>query len=306
MSNQHREQDLDLLVRISEMYYVQGINQREISEKLGLSRTAVSRLLQVAKDQGIVSISVHNPVQELNDLASALMGHFGLVDCRVTPSESEQDALLARLAYQGILVLSSILKSGDVIGLGLSTAVHKIAELMPNTSEYACLKVVPISGGIGVAQGPQINYTVQLMANKLRADYVCLNAPLFIDEPLIAAKLMEETSIRECTALWEELACALVGIGVVPQQAQGSSFETKPIAALCGWFFSEQGESVDGKSTTSISIKQLKDTPNVVAVAGGRHKAAAILSALRTGLLTHLVTDEEVARAILYLVGNKS
>jgi DNA-binding transcriptional regulator LsrR (DeoR family) len=39
--------------------------------------------------------------------------------------------------------------------------------------------------------------------------------------------------------------------------------------------------------------------PQVVAVAGGVRKARAILAALRSGLVTTLVTDDTVARTLL-------
>jgi len=63
LAHYNDEHDLDLLVRISEMYYIQDKTQKEISEALGLSRSGVSRLLAAAKRQGIVRISVVNPAE---------------------------------------------------------------------------------------------------------------------------------------------------------------------------------------------------------------------------------------------------
>jgi len=307
LANYNDEQDLDLLVRISEMYYIQDRTQKEISEVLGLSRSGVSRLLQAARNQGIVQITVKNPSEQLKQLAQKLTEKFGLVGCRVCPSEKNYDAGLLRLGYQASELLLDCLKPGDVLGLGLSTAVHKMVELLPSYAEYACLKIVPISGGTGVSSAPHINYTVQLAAQKLHADYVSLNVPLFIDEPTIVARLLEEESIKQCTSLWEQLSCAVVGIGVtnntVPDGLRLPSVPPEAVtaAAVCGRFFGEKGQIIEGKSTTSISVEQLRKTPAVMAVAGGRHKASAILSVLRAGFVTHLVTDADVARAILHL-----
>lgn len=308
LNSYNDERDLDLLVRIGEMYYIQGKTQKDISEALGLSRSGVSRLLQAARDQGIVHITVKNPSERLQKLGQGLSEAFGLTECIVCPSEEDHGAGQLRLAYQAAELLLSCLKPGDILGLGLSTAVHSMVELLPNSSEYPCLKVVPISGGTGEARGPHINYTVQLAAQKLRADYVSLNVPLFIDEPTIVARLLEEESVKQCTSLWSQLSCAVVGIGVTSNNTVPDGLRMPVLhphaataAAVCGWFFDEEGQPIKGKSTTSISIEQLQKTPAVMAVAGGRHKASAVLSVLRAGFITQLVTDEDVARRVLHL-----
>lgn len=308
------DRDLDLLARIGEMYYIQKRTQKEIAEILGLSRSAVSRLLQAARDQGVVQITVQNPTARLVELAENLKERFGLRECRVCPNETDYDALKSRLGYETSKVLLSCLESGDVFGIGPSSTVHRAVELLPQTADYVCLIIVPLSGGSSRAREPQINYTVQLAATRLNADYVSLNVPLYLDEPLIAAKLMEETAVKRCTELWEELACALVGIGAINVAEPGSgdvrhildpAVARRTTAAVCGWFFNEHGETVQGKSTTSINVSQLKKTPVVVAVAGGRGKSAAVLSVLRAGFVTHLITDEMVAKTILFMTQQK-
>jgi len=299
------EQDLDLLVRISEMYYIQGKAQKEISEALNLSRSGVSRLLNAARERDIVQFTVRNPSQRLLELGQAVTEEFGLVECLLSPVERTYDALQLRLAYQAAKCFLSLLESGDIVGVGFSSTVHKMVELLPNSSDYACMRFVPISGGTGVTRQPHINYTVQLAASKFSGDYVSLNVPLYIDEPTIVAKLFEEESIRQCTDLWDQLSCAVIGIGAtnraVPEGLRVPSPDLPTTAAVCGWFFDEHGKVVGDKTTAAISVKQLHDTPKVLAVAGGVHATAAILAVLRAGFVTHLVTDEEVARDLLYL-----
>ncbi len=305
MLHYNDEQDLDLLVRISEMYYIQGKPQKEISESLNLSRSGVSRLLNAARERNIVQFTVRNPSQRLLQLGQAVKEEFGLEECRLSPVERTYEALQLRLAYQAGECLLSFLSSGDIVGVGFSSTVHQMVELLPNSHDYACLTFVPISGGTGLTRRPHINYTVQLAASKFSADYVSLNVPLYIDEPTIVAKLFEEKSIKECTDLWGQLSCAVIGIGAtnrtVPEGLRIPSPETPTTAAVCGWFFDQDGQVVEDRSTAAISIQQLHKTPRVLAVAGGTHSTRAILAVLRAGFVTDLVTDEEVARDILHL-----
>ena len=51
----------DLLVRISELYYQQNLSQQDISKITGISRPTISRLLDEAKETGVVEIIVHMP-----------------------------------------------------------------------------------------------------------------------------------------------------------------------------------------------------------------------------------------------------
>ncbi|STV87748.1 putative SorC-family transcriptional regulator [Klebsiella michiganensis] len=65
---------LDQKVRAAWMYYIAGQNQSEIASQLGTSRPVVQRLIAAAKEEGIVSISLHHPVGELPRLCAAAAG----------------------------------------------------------------------------------------------------------------------------------------------------------------------------------------------------------------------------------------
>ncbi|MEA4884871.1 MAG: sugar-binding domain-containing protein [Clostridia bacterium] len=305
------EHDLSILVLISEMYYIHGRTQKDIADDLGLSRPAVSRLLQTARDQGIVNISIVDPSKRLKELEEELMLAFGLKGCRLCPSGEDCGILKARLGYRGAELLRASLQPGDVIGVGASSTVYEVIKALSETRDCPCLRVVPLSGGnLGIDGQPQINQVVHVAAQRLNAEFKYLNAPLYIGEPSIAESLMEDASIRQCTSLWDQLGCALIGVGngniadihdpyfMAALEAVGHS---RVAAAVCGWFLDADGHGIKGKSTTSVSPDQLKKARNVFAIAGGKAKARAILSVLRSEFVTHLVTDEDVARAVLFM-----
>ena len=49
---------LKLAIKAAEMYYLENGSQLQISKKMGVSRPTVSRLLQYAKDKGLVKIQI--------------------------------------------------------------------------------------------------------------------------------------------------------------------------------------------------------------------------------------------------------
>jgi DNA-binding transcriptional regulator LsrR (DeoR family) len=58
------------------------------------------------------------------------------------------------------------------------------------------------------------------------------------------------------------------------------------------------------RRTLSIPLEQLQRIPCVVAVAGGVHKAASLLGAVRTGVPHVLITDQLAAERLLSLVSD--
>ena len=306
------QHDDDILVLVSEMYYIQEKTQKDIADNLGLSRPAVSRLLQTARDRGIVSVSIVDPSERLKKLEAELTQAFGLKGCRLCPSGEDHAILRARLGYRGAELLMTNMEPGDVIGIGAGSTVYETVRALRESRDYPGLRIVPLSGGgLGIDGRPQINQVVHMAAHRLNAESVYLNAPLYIGEDSVARLLMEDASIRQCTGLWDQLGNALIGIGrgnIVDTQdpyfiaALEAVGQSRVAAAVCGWFVDREGNAIRGKNTTSVSFDQLKAARNVFAIAGGKRKARAILSALRGKFATHLVTDEDVAREVLFMI----
>lgn len=55
------KRSIDLLLRAARLYYVEGRSQREVAERLQLSRSAVSRIIIAAREQGIVEFRIEIP-----------------------------------------------------------------------------------------------------------------------------------------------------------------------------------------------------------------------------------------------------
>ena len=53
--------DISLLVEAARLYYEHDFSQQQIAQKLGVSRPGVSRLLNKAREQGIVRIEIRDP-----------------------------------------------------------------------------------------------------------------------------------------------------------------------------------------------------------------------------------------------------
>src|SRR5438552_15469213 len=75
----------DELAKVAQLYYLDDLSQQEIAERLGTTRSNVSRMLKAAKQAGLVEIRVVHPTQRDRELEAALKRRYRLQEARVAP-----------------------------------------------------------------------------------------------------------------------------------------------------------------------------------------------------------------------------
>jgi DNA-binding transcriptional regulator LsrR (DeoR family) len=162
------------------------------------------------------------------------------------------------------------------------------------------------------------NQLTRRIAERLGATPLFLHVPAVLDTPEMKDALMRDSAISATTARWASLDLAVVGIGGGPASHPGyrtvvdrmgdsvrqelASMDV--VGDLAGHFFRQHGAFVEepwGGRIIAIPIEDLKRVPKVVAIAAGAPKAAAILGALRTGVIHVLITDRPTGEAVLKL-----
>ena len=94
--------DIQLMVQVAKMYYLEGLTQEKIAQQLGISRSSISMILSAAREIGIVEISIKDPKKNVTDVADALSRRFGLKGCVVVPTAIESIHLITKVvASQG-------------------------------------------------------------------------------------------------------------------------------------------------------------------------------------------------------------
>jgi lsr operon transcriptional repressor len=141
-------------------------------------------------------------------------------------------------------------------------------------------------------------------------------APIHASSPALARALRDEPMIQQVLKHAAEVDQAVVGVGTPTADATISQMgyvteddlrllaEHDVVGDILGQFFDANGVVADislHDRRIGIELADLKKIPKVVGVAGGVHKAEAILGALRGGFLDVLVTNEITARRLLKL-----
>jgi lsr operon transcriptional repressor len=101
----------------------------------------------------------------------------------------------------------------------------------------------------------------------------------------------------------------IAGMGYLTADDSRGLHERGVVGDILGQFFDARGDVVDlpiHERRIGIELADLGRIPTVVGVAGGIHKAEAILGALHGGFLDVLVTNELTAIRLLELERSRS
>ncbi len=306
-----------LLVKVSKLYYEDGLSQEEILARLNLSRSKISRLLQQAREAGIIQISVLTPKHLFSDLETRLERQFGLQEALVVESHTEDSPVNIQrglgIAAAGYLERS--LNGFNTLGISWGATLNSmVAAVRPLTGFSG--KVLQIIGGLGRPEA-EVHATelCHRLARALHAQPVLLPAPGIVPTPQARDVLLADANVQRAVALFEKLDLAFVGIGAPTSDSVlmriGSILSADELALLrergavgdiALRFFDENGLPVKSeidRRVVGITLQQLKQAQRVIGVAGGPQKFQAIQAALRGNLLHVLITDSLTAEQLL-------
>lgn len=301
-------EDAELLVTAATMYYEHHASQKQIATSLGVSRPTVSRLLQRARDEGIVRIEII-PSNVDPALPNRLRDRLGLRDVHVAPGradEAEPGPVLAEPL--GRALDAAELTSGDVVIASWGRAVHSVSRHLRR--DHAGVTVAPAMGG-NASDRPwfQPNEIVRALAVGLGAQPCFFHAPALVS-PALYDSLRGDPEIRRIVELWDRAKVAVLGVGAWPKPdssyaAAGFPADDPALANaagdVAGWSFTTDGELVtyrDERRLLGVSPEQLRQIPFSICLAGSASKARAAIGAARAGLISVLVTDASTARAM--------
>jgi DNA-binding transcriptional regulator LsrR (DeoR family) len=309
--------DLRLLSKVSRLYYEQNLTQNEISERLHLSRSKISRLVQQAQEVGVVKITVHSPSGVHADLEDQLEKSFHLQEVVIadvanldSPNSVSRELGVAAASY-----FQSTVKDKDIIGLAWgSTLSAMVNALQPMDIKGA--HVVQMIGGLGMPES-EVHATslVRQMTLLLNSKLTLLNAPGIVDNVNMKDVILSANYMQAVIGLFSRINVAYVGIGAPTKDSvvmrDGAIMSNADLEVLLKngavgdivlRYFDKNGQPVANELDSrviGISLEQLKKIPRVVGVAGGHQKHAVVYAALKGGFIDVLITDEKTARYVL-------
>lgn len=301
------------LVEISRLYYEDGLTQAGIAKNLNISRPAVSKLLSEARIRGIVKIEIKSPFVSNESLQQELSHKFDLAGGLIVQTGAAESDLRQRMFIsQATQYVEKMIQKATNIGLSWGADTGSIFDEMstnPQDGQHHG-NVCPLMGSApNDIKWFQTNELTRIFSNKTGYTPHYLPAPAF---PVSRGNkhLFEQTNEYQIvSSLWEKLDLIIMGIGIypsVPDQATAARFgdklrEERAVGMLATFYYDRNGRLIESENDIVIRIplESLQKAPTSLAIGFGLEKVNTIIGALNTGLVTHLITDEETAQKIV-------
>lgn len=297
----------EFLARVARMYYILGMNQKEIAQQLGIGRSSVGRFLSEARKEGVVQIQIGYNANMLRNTDSehTLIDKYNLKDAVVVKR-------LPGNNFENIVVdyMNSILPFQGRVGLTGGHTLYQVGQHMHTCESRPDLKLVQLSGNAGNLPSTSV---IQSWSQALKAEPVYIHAPAFANDKETKEIFMQQMQIKKSFDEIKELDMLVVAIGTSDRQATILQLGTIPdltsdklrknsVGDISYHFFNEQGHfSMHDISDRLVgaSIEDLLTVPVRAAIAYGGNKIPAIKAALVGKLVNILLTDEDTAKELL-------
>ncbi|MBR0558054.1 sugar-binding transcriptional regulator [Ciceribacter sp. L1K23] len=307
-----------LRLRAAWLYYNEGMTQKDVADRLGISRSTVIRMLDEALKRAEVQIWISDDIGDCVELSLKLEKAFSLDEAVVVPTPEKQDAAALAKAVGLALgqFLTEVVSDDMTIGVGWGrTMTASLSGFRPPRRENC--KVVSLLGGIvAVHQTNPIDYTWRL-ASQLGAECYMFLAPLLVDSVATKRALIDQCGLKTIYDLAEELDLAIVSCGDIGPHSTSlsegfiSNRTLKELIAagcVCDTMFNfldAEGRAVDheiNERVMSVDLDTLRKARHIVIASGGAHRAIPIHATMKRIGCNTLITDEAAARELLRLV----
>ena len=310
-----RDGDELFLTTVAWLYYVEGLTQSEVADRIRATRIRVNKALGEARRRGLVRIEVVSASVMCLDLRARIKERFNLKDAMVAPSPSSPGT--AQMSVGAAL--------GHYLNtLFLDHKTNRLAVSWGETLAFASRAILPVNRpGLevismmgGLTSGTAINSfeITSSIAKALGARYSFLAAPVYAGSRETRDEILGIDVFRDVLAQILRVDAASVSAGDMTTRSllirDGLPEDIRvedligagAVGDILGVFLDADGHPIDhpiNGRAVGVSIEQLRRMTNVILGAGGVHKWPIITAALATGAFDVLVTDAATASVLL-------
>ncbi len=307
-NNQRKE----LTIRAAWLYHERGFNQQAVADRLGVSRSTVSRLLADAEREGIVRVIVTESLPEAARLAEGLIDWYGLEGATVElalegelPQDAAATAMARRLEHM-VAAGSTTIAAGWGRTLGKSTQTAR-------SMHTSGITLVDAFGHTTTADiAPAVEVTDNL-GMKFGAKVMHIPSPGFAPSAEVAANFYESEPVATALDRARGADMVMVAVGVVgpesllvtagylSNESMDRIIAAGAVGEVFGLYYDANGNAVEPEALhpISLTLDDLRNCHRVIAAAGGTEKTAAVKGAIAAGIIDELASDDSLARALL-------
>lgn len=322
----------DLLVQryqiLRQVSHEHPIGRRALAARLGLSERVLRSQVDFLKKSGLLDFSSSGmsvtdegadilkeladyvrKLQDISFLEKALSDTLKIGKVVILPGDSDQEDVVKReIGRTAAHILSKLLSDGKRHIVAVSGGTTMAAMAANITGSQPDTVVVPARGGLGDNVELQANTIATVLAQKLGASYRQLYVPDSVSEDILNSILKEDIGVRAVVDIIKQADILVHGVGRASVMARHRRLSSSIIEKLeqdgavgeaFGQYCALDGRQVYMTNNAGLMLQDLQHIGTIIGIAGGKSKAAAILSVIRASRQDILVTDEAAAHEML-------
>ena len=301
-----------LRARIAWYYYVAGLTQQEISDRLGIARARVNKIAGQLRAEGSVVVDIRLPLASCVELEEQLREKFRLKYVAVVPASDNEEQQRRMIGDAAGIMLDDLIDDGVCISVGWGRTLSvSIKRLRPR--QLSKCSVVSLMGGLTQASETNTFDVTTELAKTLGANCYFVTAPVYCPSVESREILLTHSGVNEVIERARKSDIAIVSCGDLTPGTKLTTIgnvrerlpELKKIGAIgeiLGTFLDANGVPVNhtlNQSVIAMSPQDLKSIPTSILISGGTYKAKIIQAILKAGYVNCLVTDEAVAQRLI-------
>ncbi|MBB5179903.1 DNA-binding transcriptional regulator LsrR (DeoR family) [Planomicrobium koreense] len=303
------------IVKVSRLYYFEGLTQAEIAKKIGVSRPVISKLLNKARESGIVEIYIKDENAHTVELEHQLEKKYGLKEVIVVPAAGRNPEMVKQsLGKAASFYISKNINGKKSLGISWGSTLAKFVQEYP-FEQHQQLKIIPLVGGMG-SKLVEIhsNLLAYQLAQKMNTTCSYLYAPAMVENAELKNRLVQSADIAMVLEEGRNVDMAVVGIGNPYEDSTMTTMEylkkedlqslkqAGAVGDIGSRFYDQSGKQIKhplNDLVIGLDINEYKQIPEVVGIVEGTHKVQSLKAALRGGFLDVLVIDDSTANLII-------
>lgn len=315
-----KESMIAKLIEVGEMYYIKGLSQKQIAQKMSYSTSKVSRMLKKCINTNIIEININYPLDRVSFLEDKIKNYFLLKDVLVLKDYyTSQSVLLNRYGKLASEYINGLIKDGTQIGVGSGRTLYSVIEHI-KYSKKTSVSLVQLKGM--AFQESNYKYDspvlIRMLAKKLNANYHLLYSPLYVKNPIARDYLLKDELIKKTLIAARNVDIVLTGIssnilnnkssswmGYIEEEKIKKMYKDNISGCMLAHFIKEDGKVADmdlEDSIIGLKFEELRNIPNVILLAVDKIKISGVMSALKSGIINTLIINESLAKEISNII----
>ncbi len=314
------------------IYYNQPVGRRILANHLEMGERVVRTEINFLKKQNLINIStpgmsvtvegeevidklkdfIHE-FRGLSEIEESLRQILRIKKVIIVPGDVEEDhTVMNELGRTAAQYVRGIIKDNTVVAVTGGATVKEVIDNLPRIPYFKNTIVVPARGAMERKVETEANTLAASLANKLGANYRLLNVPENLSD-LAFSTILNEKSIKNVIDILHKADVVIYGIGRADEMSARRGLSEEEINIILkkgsvgeafGYYFNKKGEVVHSTPSIGLKIEDIRNLENLIAVAGGKSKADAIVSTQLNNKKNILITDESTAMEMLRIIND--